>query len=125
MIALDDNKRRKLIGAARLLSSDKGGEAVAALAAIQRLLPEGQGIADLLERGLSAGGRERKPATYRPSRGFEVEPHQWLASWALGNVPDLNEWEVEFLGSIQHYRKLSDKQRSLLHRIAGRGPARG
>ena len=123
-MALDESRRRKLIGAARLLSSDKGGEALAALGAIQRLLPEGQGLADLLERGLLVGGCEEKRATYKPSRAFEVEPHQWLASWALANVPDVTEWEAEFLESIQGFRKLSDKQRSLLHRIAGRGPTR-
>jgi hypothetical protein len=49
MIALDPGKRAKLVGAARLLSSDKPGEVVAALGAIDRLLPEGVTIATIIE----------------------------------------------------------------------------
>jgi hypothetical protein len=46
--------QRRIIAAARLLLSDKPGEVVAAVGAIGRLLPSGDSISSVIERGVSS-----------------------------------------------------------------------
>lgn len=107
-VLLEPDKYRKAVGAAALLSSDKGGEVVAALAAIERLLPKGIRIGDVFAAGL------------RPDYGWILDGnHQEQASWALAEG-GLTDWERNFCQSVFHFRNPSPRQLKTLRDICER-----
>jgi hypothetical protein len=107
-VLVDPANYRRLVSAAGLLKSDKSGEVVAALAAIERLLPEGTAVSDVFAAGL------------RP-RDEDVadDNHKVMASWAL-QYADLTDWERNFCQSVFHFRHPSTKQLKALRGIVQR-----
>jgi hypothetical protein len=117
MIALEPDTRRRLIASARLLTSDKEGERIAALEAVQRLLPVP--LADMLERSIS---------TVLP---FRPQPIALLRRWQktaqfLAAFPDLlNDKERAFVRDMQARRdEPTPKQRDWLDSLSARIEAR-
>ena len=107
-VLVEPDTYRKAVSAAALLSSDRGGEVVAALAAIERLLPAGMGVGDVFAAGL------RPVDPRRPD-----DNHKAMASWAVCNAK-LTPWEANFCQSVFHYRSASPKQMQTLRDIVER-----
>lgn len=99
MIALDEGRRRRIASSARLLDSDKAGEAAAALAAIKRLLPAGASLGDLVGAVLAP------PATVlRPN--FDI-----VRSAQPAPAPLIRSWQKKAMDVIAHSRRLNDVER--------------
>jgi hypothetical protein len=106
MIALEPDTRRRLIGSARLLYSDKDGERLAALGAIQRMLPVS--LADALEA-------ITRPIS-QPSRGWQKQARFLCCYLGL-----LNDRERSFVRDMRNRRAApSAKQADWLNGLVER-----
>lgn len=112
MIALEPDTKRKLVGALRLLGSDKSGEQLAALNAVQRLLPAGVTLADYVE-GISP------VSSTIPPRPKAVDPRD---CWGSGEW--MRPWRRQARQILErHSAKLTDREADFLMGIARRdGP---
>lgn len=133
MILLPE-QARKLAGAFRLLDSPVEGEAIAALQAVKRLLPDGLTIGDLVERGrgdLAKGFATLAPE--KPQRGLKatgpITPIR-CAWWnrqgqeCFRSSYQFSDWERSFLTSMMLQdeppsKKQNDKLTSLLRKARG------
>jgi hypothetical protein len=115
MIALEPDTRRRLIASARLLTSDKEGERIAALEAVQRLLPVP--LADVLESSTS---------TALPFPPVALLRRWQKAAQFVGAFPDLlNERERAFVRDMQSRRDApTQKQGDWLNSLTARVEAR-
>jgi hypothetical protein len=126
MSTLSPADERRLISSAALLQSDKDGEVVSAARAVGRILQKGNlDLPALIRRGLNPSPVAGHPAL----RGFPDAPrpspqpydvsarHQTTARMCQAFAGLLNDWEREFLASIAHQRRISDKQRDRLKAI--------
>lgn len=111
-VLLNPDARRRVAASARLLLSDKPSEVVAALRAMDRLLPEGVTVPDLIEQALSAPLRRDVVHPVAAQR-----PWQQRAQMALSS-PHLNDWERGFLTNIGRKFELTPRQRAKLEMIA-------
>ena len=98
-MSLDPSRQRKLIAAARLLESDKGGERQAALEAVLRLLPEGMTLAALLEQALTVPPRP-----------------DWRKQWDKPSAP---AWQVLARQVLAHRQHLTAKELAFAANMAG------
>lgn len=90
MIALHPDKARKIVAAARLLTSDKPGERQAAAEAMARLSAGGPTIAELIEQGLAVTAPRPDPAL-SPAllRNWQRWAKEVLAAQAAFNASEL------------------------------------
>ena len=98
-MSLDPTRQRKLLAAARLLESDKGGERQAAMEAVLRLLPEGVTLAELLEQALAVPAR-----------------HDWSKQWTKPSVP---EWQSKARAILARLDRLTAKELAFVTNMAG------
>lgn len=130
---LADRDRRRVVAAAALMTSDKDGEALAAVRATCRMLaPHGVGIADLIAAALSAGALEtarrntpeERPSSPRPaaapSWGYMSSQPQRMARMCLMQSDYLNAWERGFLNSIVRESSLTRRQQDKLDAIVAK-----
>lgn len=122
MSALDPDRRRRLIAAARLLDSDKAGERQAAFEAVLRLLPDDDTLADLLERAFPEAPRVVPLRVVYPASAFRAD---LLRTWQrkamdiLARADVLNEKELDFVQKMAGARREpSDKQLAWLDDLA-------
>ncbi len=127
---LADKEARRVIAAAALMTSDKDGEALAAVRATCRLLASHNiGPADVFRAALvdepeahrrgdaadPSGSQRPRPAA--GGTGSLFRQHVQLARNCLTTPEHLSAWEVEFLNGIVGCRSLSPKQRDRLQQI--------
>lgn len=110
-LLLDAGTTRKVIASARLLESDKPGEVVASVNAINRLLPEGQNVADVIALALA----DTQPP-------FVPKDHWWsIAQYCACYLNELNEVERKFVRDMAHRNtRPTQKQEEWLGRIHDR-----
>lgn len=129
---LPDRDRRRVMAAAALMTSDKDGEALAAVRATCRMLaPHGVGIADVVAAALAARPLDNPRREARPQRStrrrpaapdhmYMTTPHQRLAKMCILQNEHINDWERAFLDSILRERTLSPRQHQKLEAIAAK-----
>lgn len=112
MIALTLDARRRAIASARLLDSDKDGERLAALAAINRLLPPEVSFAVVLEDWLD------RPQMYRPS---SPEPVDFRRAWAFRpGGHSIDPWRRKAKAILNSHLMISDKEMAFVRSMAMR-----
>lgn len=118
MIALEPDTRRRVLASARLLTSDKAGERIAALEAVQRLLPVP--LADLLDSAISTVIPLHSPSRVRFMRRWQK------TAQFVGAFPDLlNGAERAFVRDMAVRRdEPTRKQGEWLDNLAARIEAR-
>ncbi len=111
---LKPGDQRRIIAAAKLLLSDKPGEVVAAVGAIGRMLPSGETLSSVIERGVTFQP-EPRPA---PVTAGYVYRGDWRQRAGMArSSPHINDYERGFLKDIMDRRNLSVRQESLLKAI--------
>jgi hypothetical protein len=128
---LAEKDARRVIASAALMTSDKDGEALAAVRATCRLLaPHNIGPADIFRAALvepdeRSRRRDTPPPRPEPFRthnsrysGTMQRQHVQLARTCLAWREHLTEWEIGFLNSIMGTVNLSTKQSDRLQQIA-------
>lgn len=120
-----EHKRDKALAATALLSSDRAGEVVAALAAIDRLLPAGLTARALLADAIMALETTQLVAE-RPEPA-PCGPGKMRLGWCgvaarcLGHADRFNERELAFLGQMfDATRPPSEKQWAWLNTLLSR-----
>ncbi len=123
LCTIDPAKASKLVGAIRLLKSDKPGEVVAAGSAIERMV----GVEWLAALVVSACQAKLvasqapwvatpSPAVPRRQPSEFLRPLHVRARMARSS-PHINDWERNFLNNMMECRGLSQRQETLLKAI--------
>lgn len=114
MTARPSAKIERAVKIARLFDSECDGEALAAVRALRRLVqPDGQCIADLVERGMTRdpfGGSGWPHPTRSPMRPVAPLSEHQVQARAMLPIKMWNEREARFLGDIAQQRTLTEKQ---------------
>jgi hypothetical protein len=101
--------QRKLDPLVRRLASNHAGEVVATIEAIKRVLASGgfdlNDLADAMARAPLVPAAAPSPAEWR------------LQAMYLLDHGQLSEWKRGFLQSLLRFKRISDKQRTVLNRL--------
>jgi hypothetical protein len=114
MPPISESDRGRIAGCLQLATDGATpGEQLAGLAGARRLLQRsGASWSELVN--------SRPPAYGQPAARTASFPWRLLAEECLRKSHALTDWEADFLESIRSFRRLSQKQESILARIAGK-----